>query len=128
MTEIRQTEGLCHMWYRCKECKKKERLWNSRPRVTPFMIGCFECDGTMQHIDWHLDEYAPNYQPQKGDRIFVDWSKEAEEKMRREQIDQHWDSDKYAMKDMTDLWKTKEEALKYFLNEWKFGQPTVETI
>ena len=82
----------------------------------------------MLHIDWHLDEYAPNHQPQKGERIFVDWSREAEEKMRKRQIEEYWDAKELPMKEYTDLWKTKEEALQYFLDQWTFGQPTVEQL
>jgi len=126
--EIKQLEGLCLMTYQCKKCGIIEILWNSRPRVTPFVIDCSACDGDMVHIFWENDKYAPNYQPKKGERIFVDWSREAEEKMRREQIEKYWKDGKYPMKDRTDLWKTKEEALQSFLNEWEFGYPTVETI
>lgn len=82
----------------------------------------------MQHVDWHLDQNDPNYQPQKGERIFVDWSREACEKFRRTYIEKHWDNCEYPMCERTDLWKTKEEALQYFLDEWEFGQPTVETL
>lgn len=125
---IQQPEGLCLMQYQCGKCGMLEKLWNSRPRVTPFIIKCSSCGGDMRHINWQLDEYLPNYQPQKGERIFVDWSREAEEKMRRKQIDQYWASGEYPMKDRTDLWKNKEKALQYFLDSWEFGQPTVEII
>ena len=83
---------------------------------------------TMVHVDWELDEYAPNYHPVVGERIFVDHSIEAEEKIRREQIERCWDSGEYPMKEMTDLWTTKKEALKYFLDKWRFGEPTIITL
>lgn len=128
MEKIRQPEGLCLMWYRCEKCNKKERLWNSRPRVTPFAINCSSCDGLTEHTTWKEDKYAPNHQPLKGERIFVDWSREAEEKTRRTYIEKHWNSGDYPMKERIDLWKTKEEALQYFLNSWEFGRPAVETV
>ena len=125
---IKQAEGLCHMQYQCQKCGKTETIWNSRPRVTPFGVNCTKCDGTMYHINWHLDRYDPNHQPKKGERIFVDWSIEACEKYRREYIDKYWDDEEYPMKERTELWKSKEEALEYFLNEWEFGQPHIITI
>lgn len=126
--KVKQPEGLCLMEYKCGKCGKVEILWNSRTRVSPYMINCSSCDGEMKHINWNSDKYAPNHQPQKGERIFVDWSREAEEKMRRKQIDKCWDLGKYPMKERTDLWGNKKEALQYYINMWEFGQPTVEII
>ena len=128
MEQIRQPEGLCLMWYQCEKCNKSERIWNSRPRVAPYVISCSSCSGEMKHVAWERDEYAPNHQPQKGERIFMDWSREAEEKLRREYIEKNWDSGDFPMKERTDLWKTKEEALQYFLDSWEFGQPTTITV
>jgi len=125
---IKQAEGLCHMQYQCKKCGKIESIWNSRPRVTPFGISCSQCDGTMNHANWNLDRYDPNYIPKKGERIFVDFSREALEKFRKEYIEKYWDDEKFPMKERTDLWNSKEEALQYFLDEWEFGQPTIEKI
>ena len=130
MTEqIAQSEGLCLMQYECKVCKKKERIWNSRPRVTPFMISCSTeaCEGPMVHIAWKNDIYAPNYKPQIGERIFVDLAEEAAEKFWIEEIKKIWgksDGD-FAIKDIV---KTKEQALEFFMKDWHFGQPHIITI
>ena len=125
MEKIKQAEGLCLMWYKCEQCNKKERIWNSRPRVTPFMIGCSSCNGMMQHENFNLDEYAPNYQPSKGERIFIDWSKETAEIRHRKYIEQCWDHKEYPMSGM---FKDKDAALKSLMDDWEFGQPTVITL
>lgn len=74
-------ERFALMWYACeagrgqvkrKHCGHRERLWNSRNGVTPFGIRCTKCDGFMSHVDWHLDEYAPDHKPAPGSRFFRD--------------------------------------------------------
>lgn len=79
-------ERFALMWYACeagrgstfpggkarKHCGYRERLWNSRNGVTPFGIRCTQCDGFMSHVDWHLDEYAPDHKPLPGSRFFRD--------------------------------------------------------
>lgn len=65
------------MKYECQNCDHKEILWNSRDGVTPFMIGCRNCEkGMMQHIDWHKDQYEPSHELKPGQRFFRDGTKE----------------------------------------------------
>jgi DNA-directed RNA polymerase subunit RPC12/RpoP len=64
------------MEYRCQDCSKEEMLWNSRDGVTPFIIGCRFCGGEARHIDWKADVRHTNYQPQPGERIFIDMTPE----------------------------------------------------
>ena len=119
-----QVEAMCLMWYECKSCGTNERIWNSRPRVTPFVINC-ECGGEMNHVHWHLDEFAPNHTPKKGDRIFVDCSKETMEKHWKKVIDKNWNHPEYPI---SKRHETKEKALVSFMSSWEFGQPTVIKI
>jgi len=123
--KIRQAEGLCHMMYYCEKCGKIERIWNSRPRVTPFMIGCSECDGTMQHVDFQSDEFDPNYQPKEGERVFIDLPKEFAKIKYQQQIDDNWESKQYPISEM---FKTKEQALESFMKQWQFGTPMIENL
>lgn len=113
------------MWYQCKKCSVRERIWNSRPRVTPFIIHCRECGGEMTHVDWHLDEYDPNYIPVVGDRIFVDCSREAAERFHRARIDQFWEHPDFSLKER---FGTKAAALQNLMGTWEFGQPLLEEI
>jgi hypothetical protein len=121
--EFKQREGLCLMWYKCKECDKEEQIWNSRPRVTPFSISCSgeNCKGHMIHILWEQDEYLPNYLPSPGERIFIDWSKETAEKEYTEYIEKIWE-------DLSKRFTTKTEALEALMDSWRFGQPTIFTL
>lgn len=64
-------EAFMLMWYGCK-CGHRERIWNSRDGVTPFGIGCPSCGEIANHINWGLDEYAPDYKPKHGQRFFRD--------------------------------------------------------
>lgn len=64
------------MWYACK-CGHRERIWNSREAVTPFTLKCPSCgEGTMEHVDWHMDVYDPNYKPNLGQGVFINMTKE----------------------------------------------------
>jgi hypothetical protein len=115
------------MWYKCEKCGLRERIWNSRPRVTPFVIRCRECDGDMTHVDWELDKYDPNYIPEKGDRIFVDLSRETAECRYRQMIDKYWDHKDHPLS-KNGRFKTKQEALDHYLSKWEFGHPALEEI
>lgn len=120
-----ETIGKGLMWYKCEKCGKKERIWNSRPGVTPFIIDCSDCAGAMQHDNFHLDEHAPNHHPEKGDRIFIDWTKEAAEQKYKKQIDQYWDDDNYPM---SETFSSKDNALESLLLQWEPGSPTIKTV
>lgn len=67
-------EAFALMWYQCedKECGHREQIWNSRDGVTPFCTACPRCNGTMQHVDWNLDRYLPDYQPMPGQGFWRD--------------------------------------------------------
>jgi len=116
MEKIKQAEGLCLMYYQCKKCGVRERLWNSRPRVTPFGISCAACKGHMLHVDWNRDEYAPNHRPSIGERIFIDWSKEAAEKHYYELVEKNWEHPEYPL---STTHPSKEEAVKSLMETWK---------
>lgn len=72
-------------------CGASEVVWNSRDGVTPFMIGCRHCGGEAKHVDWQGDVYAPNHQPELGDRIFVDLDPELALPNRRDYVLEWWD-------------------------------------
>lgn len=76
-------EAFCLMWYACK-CGHQERIWNSRDGVTPFCALCPSCGspdemGTLQHVRWRDDLYAPEHEPTHGQRIWIDMTREAAE-------------------------------------------------
>lgn len=66
------TEAFCLMWYAC-ECGHRERIWNSRDGVTAFGFQCPSCkEPKLKHVNWSLDEYAPNHVPAPGQRVWID--------------------------------------------------------
>lgn len=71
------TEAFALMWYAC-ECGHRERIWNSRDGVTPFGgVSCPSCgskgmQGGLTHVDWQLDQFAPDHKLADGQRFFRD--------------------------------------------------------
>lgn len=78
-------EAFALMWYGCK-CGHRERIWNSRPGVTPFCMGCPSCgEGSLQHIQWGMDQRAEHHKPHFGQRLWIDLTIEkAREEARRQ--------------------------------------------
>lgn len=73
--QYRHQEAFCLMWYACESCGARVRIWNSRDGVTPFAMPCASCGadglrGGMRHVDWHLDEQAPDHQPAIGQLVW----------------------------------------------------------
>lgn len=78
------------MRYQDEVTGEVEVLWNSRDGVTPFVITS-KAGNPAKHIDWHLDRYAPDYEPAVGDRIFDDKTLDECRAWRREFVDKHRD-------------------------------------
>lgn len=80
---IKNNDAYQLMDYACNLCKKVERIWNGRNAVSPFGVKCNSCGGTMTHINWHNDVRNKNYVPAKGQRYFVDFTRERAEEVAR---------------------------------------------
>lgn len=120
-------EAFCMMTYQCESCKKTVAIWNSRDGVTPFGVNCVfdECKGSMKHIRWIDDVFFPEYEPKSGDYVFMDMPAEYMKILTVQRVETCWDTGKYAMKD---FFKTKEDATKELMKEFKFGQPMLSRI
>ena len=79
---LKHMEAFAVMSYQCQKCGTKEKIWNSRDGVTPLCIDCPTCAkverGTMFHIEWEKDLYAPNYIPKIGQRLFFSFRSDQE--------------------------------------------------
>ncbi len=65
-------EAYCYMTYQCDKCRRKEVIFNLRGEVTPFSLGCCDCDGMMSHIDWNRDRFmGKNHTPDEGTMVFI---------------------------------------------------------
>lgn len=73
--KFNHAEAFCLMNYKCEKCGKIELLWNSRDGVTPFGIGCINCNGEMFHSNFGGDKCKEDYIPDKGQRVFIDYPK-----------------------------------------------------
>ena len=68
-------DGFALMWYACA-CGHRERIWNSRDGVTPYVVPCPSCGASsLTHVDWHDDQTRPTYTPHEGQRVFVDMTR-----------------------------------------------------
>lgn len=69
-------EAFALMWYACV-CGHQERYWNSRDGVTPFGTCCPSCGGSsLLHVRWREDKVDPHHAPHRGQRIWVDMTRE----------------------------------------------------
>lgn len=82
-------EAFCVMSYECEECGHVERIWNSRDGITPFVVCCRLCDGSSIHVRWNRDNCIPDYEPDQGERIFVDFTEERAKKIAMEIIENY---------------------------------------
>lgn len=127
-----QHEAFALMEYGCESCGKVEVVWNSRDGVTPFMIRCQDCRGTMRHINWNKDQFAPNHIPPIGSRVFFsctniheifqdtfdNYTKEVWERIKDKWLD--YCSDRYDL-----IWKTASHAVT---DELRFEHPHIAIV
>lgn len=110
----RHKEAFALMWYQDETTGERERLWNSRDGVTPYVIDS-KHGNFAKHVDFELDDCQPSHTPTIGDRIFVDLTLERAREHRRAYVEKWWDrvprEGMPAMKD-AGMWATKEEAIE----------------
>lgn len=106
-----QPEGFKLMQYQGEKNGEIEWVWNSRDRITPFVIMSQDRTQKMQHVRWEEDAYAPGWVPRVGDRVFVDLTIERARELRRTYVERAWDVEVYGEK-MSARWATKEAAIE----------------
>ena len=79
-------EAFMLMWYAC-ECGHRERIWNSRDGVTPFVMACPSCGENLRHVDWQSDEYAPSHQLRSRQHFWRDGTPDEAEAIMRRRIE-----------------------------------------
>src|SRR5712671_4410544 len=83
-------EAFCRILYRSDDGTEEEWLWNSRDGVVPFVVGS-RSGKEMTHVEWQRDEFRPDYQPQPGERIFVDLTVERARALAIRNAERFWD-------------------------------------
>lgn len=122
-------EAFCLMWYQDQVTGERERLWNSRDGVTPFVITS-PAGNESRHVDWHCDMRIIDHMPKIDDRVFVNLTLERAREYRHLYADKWWDHDREGaprMCDRTDLWTTKDEAVEYLARRDFWPNPPPET-
>jgi hypothetical protein len=84
------SEAFCLMKYATKDGTEVEYIWNSRDGVTPFIVRS-RTGAEMTHVDWRNDRRVPDYEPQIGERIFVDLTPMRARILTTEMVNRHWD-------------------------------------
>lgn len=107
-------EAFCLMKYAAKDGSEVEWIWNSRDGVTPFGVMNRARTQELFHIDWNLDRRLPQYQPQPGERIFVDLTHERAEHFARRRIERYWNDGEYPM---SRTFRTQEQALAVLMGD-----------
>lgn len=80
-------EAWALMWYAC-ECGHRERIWNARPGVTPFGMGCPSCGKpSLRHADFGRDERAEHHKPHRGQRIWINLTMERAREYATKRVD-----------------------------------------
>lgn len=98
------------MWYSCRECGHRERIWNSRDGVTPFGCGCSSCGGSMTHVEWDKDTYAPDHQLLRRQRFWRDGTPDEAEAIMRRRIERMRDKWPCSPEEETQLIKAAREG------------------
>jgi hypothetical protein len=101
------TEAFCLMKYATKDGSEVEYIWNSRDGVTPFMVHS-RSGAEMQHVDWQHDRCIPDYEPQIGERIFVDLTPMRARILAAEMVSRYWDHPEYPLSTQYD---SREDAI-----------------
>jgi hypothetical protein len=110
---FKHVEAFCLMKYATDDGSEIEWIWNSRDGVTPFCILNRARTKEMRHVGWQFDRFIPHYKPIKGERIFVDLTRERAEFFARERVERFWDHGEYPMRERYD---SKEHAIQVLVD------------
>jgi len=103
-----------------------ELIWNSRDGVTPFLIR-LRSGAEAKHVDWQRDQYLPNYVPEVGERIFVDYTPDEARASANRQYDNWSKTHPEFMKDHPDRKAfVNQQALSILEGFWPHSPHLVE--
>ena len=119
-------EAFCLMRYRDEVTDEVEILWNSRDGVTPFTI-MSKAGNPATHTNWGADVRDPDHEPNPGDRVFVDMTKERAQELAQEYVDKWWDQEILGIT-MAESYEgsTKEDVVRVFAVDY-MAEPDVRT-
>lgn len=88
-------EAFCLMTYRERNGEKEVRVWNSRDGVTPFVIPID--DHEYMHENWNDDKRDPEYIPEVGSYIFMDYTLSSLAAVYTEWARRHWSNQQFRL-------------------------------
>jgi hypothetical protein len=115
----RHKEAFCLMTYEDRKTGERERIWNSRDGVTPYIIRS-RAGNEARHVDWNRDTFRPQHVPQVGERIFVDLTPRRAVEIVRSRVDAYWDDPVHPM---SQRWPSKEAAIVDLVASFPDGEP-----
>ena len=129
MGQYQHKEAFALMWYACL-CGHRERIWNSRNGVTPFGgVPCPSCrgrdagyNGGLSHVDFHLDEPAPDHKLKNGQRFFRDGAADEAVDIVRRRLERFAESGNHVPADVRERLLNDARALT---GEWRPGWPEI---
>jgi len=86
------------------------------------MVSCPTCAESMQHIAWHLDKCEPEYKPKKGQRVFIDLTKERYIEQITDYVKMLFEE---SVHDIRSRYASEEEAVKALTSDFQEGQPDI---
>jgi hypothetical protein len=109
------------MKYATKDGGEVEYIWNSRDGVTPFSVRS-RSGAEMTHVDWRNDRRIPDYEPQIGERIFVDLTPMRARILATAMVNRYWDHPEYPM---SERYERREDAIDAMVSSdlRQSGQP-----
>lgn len=125
----RHAEAFCIMKYQADDDPNDvEWIWNSRDGVTPFTL-TLQSGKPGTHVDWHLDQYAPEYKPPSGSRMFVDMTRERAMEIATRNAQYYWNDQAAAYNPQT-MFASKDQMIRELAASYmdREGTPDIATV
>ncbi|SRR6266851_368664 len=109
-------EAFCLLTYHADDGTEEEKIWNSRDGITPFVIA-LRSGKAATHVNWRTDRPDQGYQPQIGERIFVDMTRERARQIAEANVDR-WLADAKLGPMLLAGYTSRDAAIEYFTREY----------
>lgn len=113
-------EAFCLLEYRTMDGSQIEHVWNSRDGIAPYTIKS-RLGTDLFRIRRDQDIYTPNYRPQPGQRIIVDYTREAAER-------DAWRLARKQWPEASRHYRTIAELVLVHMQDWMPGAPLLVIV
>jgi hypothetical protein len=129
--EHEHTDAYKLLSYRSKDGQHEETIWNSRDGIAPVLVPSRDGKQTLYHCHRERDLYAPDHQPQEGERIIVDLQLDRALELARQHVREWWMHPTQPMREHpVYALMTQEQAIGYLAKTYmgEDGEPDVITV